>query len=89
MLTLSYVFYVMVASVTACLAERVSPGAVPGGIVIAALIGSLGAWVGSLFMVKFGPELYGIALLPGSLCAVLSVIIVSYLSREFKRKKTN
>lgn len=88
MIILSYVFYFTVAALCAYFAERIVPGVIPGGVLTSTLLGALGAYSGSNYLMRFGPDLYGISLLPGTLCAILVVFTVAFISKEFKRKRS-
>ncbi len=88
MVILSYVFFFTVAGMCAWLVEKTSPGGTPGGAITTTILGPIGACAGSYYLIRFGPEFYGVSLLPGILCAILVVITVSYICREFKRNQS-
>ncbi len=87
MVVLPFVFYFVVAAVCAVTAERFAPGIIPGGVFSSTVLATLGAWGGSIILGPIGPDLYGNFLLPGSLCAVLVVMVLLFLSSEFKRRR--
>ncbi len=43
---LSFILFLIVASVCAYLAERLVPNTIPGGFLTSAIVGIIGAWVG-------------------------------------------
>lgn len=88
MVILSYVFFFTVAGTCAWLVEKTSPGGTPGGAITTTILGTIGACVGSYYLNRFGPKFYGVSMLPGILCAILVVIAVSYIWREYKRNQS-
>jgi len=80
---LSFILYLIVAACCAFIAERLVPNAVPGGFFTTAIIGILGAWIGSSVMGSFGPALEGVALLPCILGSAIFVFLFTLASRGF------
>ena len=70
---LAFLCYLIVAAVCAIIAERLVPGGIPGGFLAAAVVGIIGAFVGSNIMGSVGPSLAGVALIP---CIVGSAVLV-------------
>jgi uncharacterized membrane protein YeaQ/YmgE (transglycosylase-associated protein family) len=83
---LSFILFLIVASVCAFLAERLVPNSVPGGFLTSAIVGIIGAWVGGSLMGHIGPDLAGVALIPCILGSALLVFVVSLFSRSFKSR---
>ncbi len=89
MVIMSYVLFFCIAGFFAWLMEKMSPRVTPGGAITTTILGTIGACLGSSYLMHFGPEFYGVSLLPGALCAILVVISVSYIAREFKRNRSS
>jgi uncharacterized membrane protein YeaQ/YmgE (transglycosylase-associated protein family) len=83
---LSFILFLIVASVCAFLAERLVPNAVPGGFLTSAIVGIIGAWIGGGLMGHFGPDLAGVALIPCILGSALFVFLLSLISGGFRRR---
>ena len=83
---LSFILFLIVASVCAFLAERLVPNCVPGGFLTSAIVGIIGAWVGGGLIGHFGPDLAGVALIPCILGSAVLVFLVSLVSRGFNRR---
>jgi uncharacterized membrane protein YeaQ/YmgE (transglycosylase-associated protein family) len=83
---LSFILFLIVASVCAFLAERLVPNSVPGGFLTSAIVGIIGAWVGGGLIGHFGPDLAGVALVPCILGSAVLVFLVSLVSRGFNRR---
>ena len=80
---LSFILFLIVAACCAYIAERLVPNAVPGGFFTTAIIGVLGAWIGSAVMGSFGPALQGVALLPCILGSAIFVFLFTLAARGF------
>jgi uncharacterized membrane protein YeaQ/YmgE (transglycosylase-associated protein family) len=83
---LSWIFYLIVASVCAFIAECAVPNKMPGGFVVSAIVGIIGAWIGGNLVGHIGPDLAGVALIPCILGSALLVFLLSLLSGGFNRR---
>jgi uncharacterized membrane protein YeaQ/YmgE (transglycosylase-associated protein family) len=83
---LSFILYLIVASVCAFLAERLVPNSVPGGFLTSAIVGIIGAWIGGNLVGHIGPDLAGVALVPCILGSALLVFLLSLVSGGFRRR---
>jgi uncharacterized membrane protein YeaQ/YmgE (transglycosylase-associated protein family) len=83
---LSFICYLIIAAVCAIIAERVTPGVIPGGFVTSAIVGVIGAWVGGVLLGSFGPDLAGISLLPCIIGSAVLIFGLSLFSRLFKQR---
>jgi len=81
---ISFILFLIVASVCAYLAERLVPNCVPGGFLTSAIVGIIGAWIGGSMIGHFGPDLAGVALVPCILGSAILVFVVSLFSRGFR-----
>ena len=75
---LSFILYIIVAAVCAWIAEYLVPGIIPGGFLVSAIFGLLGAWVGTSLIGAVGPSLAGVPILPAILGSAI-VILIAYL----------
>lgn len=84
---LSFIIFLIIAAACAAIAEYVVPGPVFGGFFVNAIIGIIGAWMGSAMFGNFGPEVGGIALVPAILGAAVLVFIMGLFSRGFSSRR--
>lgn len=81
----AFILFLIVAAACAWIAEYFVPGTVPGGFVVSAIVGIIGAWIGSSLFGHFGPQLEGVSLLPAILGSAIVIFALSVLSRGFRR----
>ncbi len=82
---LAFIFYLLIAAVCAFIAGKLVPGIIPGGFFASAVIGVIGAWLGSSMLGSVGPALAGVSLLPCILGSAVLVFAFSLLSGGFRR----
>ncbi len=83
---LTFILFLIVAAACAYLAEVLVPGTIPGGFFTSAIVGIIGAWVGSSIMGSFGPSLAGVALIPCILGSAILVFLLGLVSRGLPRR---
>ena len=81
---LGFLFYCLVATLCASVAEYIAPGRIPGGLLIATLFGIIGAWIGSSLMGSFGPGIGGVALIPAIIGSAILIFALSLMSKAKK-----
>jgi uncharacterized membrane protein YeaQ/YmgE (transglycosylase-associated protein family) len=79
----SFILFLIVAAACAYLAERLTPGVIPGGFLTSAIVGIIGAWIGGGLIGHVGPDLAGVSLIPCILGSALLVFLLSIVSRGF------
>ena len=84
---LGFILYLIVAAVCAWIAERLVPGSIPGGFFTSAIVGIIGAWIGSSMMGAVGPELGGVPLVPCIVGSAVLVFLLSVISHATRRRK--
>ncbi|HEY9756796.1 MAG TPA: GlsB/YeaQ/YmgE family stress response membrane protein [Oculatellaceae cyanobacterium] len=82
---LGFICFLIVAAICAGIGELLVPGAVPGGFLVSAVVGIIGAWIGGNLFGSFGPHLAGIALLPAILGSAIFVFCLALISKAFAR----
>jgi uncharacterized membrane protein YeaQ/YmgE (transglycosylase-associated protein family) len=88
---LHFFFYLIVAAVCAGIASRIVPGIGKNGFLGSAVLGMIGAWVGTSWLGNIGPSLEGVPLLPaivGSAVVIFAVYAISRLFAKFTSSKT-
>ncbi len=81
---LAFILFLVVAAVCAWIAEYFVPGRVPGGFFTSAVVGIVGAWIGSSLLGNFGPSLEGISLLPAIIGSGILVFVLAMLSKMLR-----
>jgi uncharacterized membrane protein YeaQ/YmgE (transglycosylase-associated protein family) len=79
---ISFLIMLLVAAACAWIAEMLVPGSIPGGFLVSAIVGLIGAWVGSSLFGAFGPSLEGVPLIP----CILGTAILIFLLRLITRR---
>jgi uncharacterized membrane protein YeaQ/YmgE (transglycosylase-associated protein family) len=80
---LSFLLFLLVAAACAWIADALVPGTIPGGFLVSAIVGVLGAWVGASMFGNWGPGLAGVPVLPAILGSALLIFLFSLLSRPW------
>jgi uncharacterized membrane protein YeaQ/YmgE (transglycosylase-associated protein family) len=81
MTIISFLIFVIAASICAWIAEGFVPKQIPGGYFTAAMTGIMGAWVGANILGNFGPALEGVSLLPTVTGSALFVSILAIFTK--------
>ncbi len=87
---LHFFFYLIVAAVCAGIASRIVPGIGRNGFLGSAVLGMIGAWVGTSWLGNIGPSLEGVPLLPaivGSAVIMFAAYLVSRVFAHFSKSK--
>jgi len=82
-----FILYLLVAAACAWIAEMLVPGRVPGGFLASAIVGVIGAWMGSALMGSFGPSLAGVPLLPAIIGSGILIFLFSLVSGMFYARR--
>lgn len=77
---LAFILYMIVAAICAIIAEYIVPGVIPGGFLVAAVVGVIGAWLGTSLMGGLGPSLAGVPLLPAILGSGLLIFLMALIT---------
>ncbi len=88
MTIIGLILFLIVAAVCAYIAEMIVPGRVPGGFFTSAIVGIIGAWLGSSLMGSLGPSLAGIPLIPCILGSAVFIFLLSLISGGIRGRKT-
>ena len=84
---LSLLLFLIVAAACAFIAERLVPNKMPGGFIINAIVGIIGAWLGGSMMGHLGPDLAGVSLIPAIVGSAVFVFIASLVSGGIASRK--
>ena len=84
---LMFICCLIVAAACAWVAEYVVPGSIPGGFLVSAIVGIIGAWLGVSLMGALGPSLAGVPLLPAIIGSAVLIFLFSLLSSVLHRSR--
>jgi uncharacterized membrane protein YeaQ/YmgE (transglycosylase-associated protein family) len=84
---LGFLLFLIVAAVCAWIAEAIVPGRIPGGFLASAVVGVIGAWLGSSMFGHIGPDLAGVPVISAIIGAGLLVMALALLSNVFVRNR--
>jgi uncharacterized membrane protein YeaQ/YmgE (transglycosylase-associated protein family) len=82
---LGFLLFLIVAAVCGWIAEAIVPGRIPGGFLSSAIVGIIGAWIGTAMLGHFGPSMAGVPLLPAIIGAAVLVFALALISGMFAR----
>jgi len=82
----SFLLFLLIAGICAIIADAVVPGRIPGGFLVAIVVGVIGAWLGAAIFGTIGPSLAGVALIPTILGSAILVFLLSLLSGVIARR---
>ena len=82
---LMFILYLIVAAACAWIADMIVPGRLPGGFLTSAIVGVIGAWLGSSLFGSIGPSLAGVPLLPAILGSAILVFLFGLFSYRWWR----
>jgi uncharacterized membrane protein YeaQ/YmgE (transglycosylase-associated protein family) len=82
---LHFFFYLIVAAVCAGIASRIVPGIGKNGFLGSAVLGMIGAWVGTCWLGNIGPALEGVPLIPAIVGSAVVIFAAYAVSRVFAR----
>ncbi|MFN3649350.1 MAG: GlsB/YeaQ/YmgE family stress response membrane protein [Armatimonadota bacterium] len=81
---LGFLLLLVVAAVAGACGELIAGGKVPGGMLGSMVAGLIGAWIGGM-LVRVGPVLWGIQIIPAILGAAIFVLILRLLTSSRQR----
>jgi uncharacterized membrane protein YeaQ/YmgE (transglycosylase-associated protein family) len=83
---ISFLLFLLVAGICAIIADAVVPGRIPGGFLVAAVVGVIGAWIGANLFGSIGPTLAGVSLIPTILGSAILVFLLSLIAGTVIRR---
>jgi len=87
MSVIAFILFLLVAAGCAWIAECLVPGVVPGGFLVTAIVGVIGAWIGGSLVGHFGPELESVSLVPTIIGSAILVFGLAAISQGFRGRQ--
>jgi uncharacterized membrane protein YeaQ/YmgE (transglycosylase-associated protein family) len=84
---LGFIWSLIIGGLIGWVASLIVGRDIPGGIIGNIIAGFVGAWLGSLLLGNWGPDLGGFAIIPAILGSVLLVFILSFILRAMGKSK--
>lgn len=82
---LSFIWSLIIGGILGWIASLIVGKDLPGGIIGNILAGFVGAWLGSLILGSWGPEIGGFFIVPALIGAIVLIFIVSLIMRAVRR----
>ncbi|AYC29490.1 GlsB/YeaQ/YmgE family stress response membrane protein [Paenisporosarcina cavernae] len=82
---MAFILYLIIGGIIGWLAGLLLGKDLPGGIIGNIIAGIIGAWIGGSLFGDFGPSLWGMAIIPALLGAIILVFIVSLILRALRK----
>ncbi|TQR19478.1 GlsB/YeaQ/YmgE family stress response membrane protein [Psychrobacillus vulpis] len=82
---MGFILYLIIGGIIGWLAGLILGKNIPGGIIGNIIAGIIGAWVGGLIFPDFGPVIWGMAIIPSLIGAIILVAILSMILRSMRK----
>ena len=82
---MGFILYLIIGGIIGWLAGLILGKDLPGGIIGNIIAGIIGAWIGGSLFGSFGPEVWGMSIIPAFIGAILLVVIVSLIMRALRK----
>jgi uncharacterized membrane protein YeaQ/YmgE (transglycosylase-associated protein family) len=76
---MGFILFLIMGGIIGWLAGLILGKDIPGGIIGNIIAGIVGAWLGSLILGDWGPEIWGVFILPALIGAIILVFILSLI----------
>ncbi|HSI68094.1 MAG TPA: GlsB/YeaQ/YmgE family stress response membrane protein [Planococcus sp. (in: firmicutes)] len=76
---MGFILFLIMGGIIGWLAGLILGKDIPGGIIGNIIAGIIGAWLGSLILGDWGPEIWGVFILPALIGAIILVFILSLI----------
>ncbi|MBX9668841.1 MAG: hypothetical protein K2X93_14545 [Candidatus Obscuribacterales bacterium] len=76
----TFFIFIAIGLLCAVISEFILLKSAPGGFLVAAAVGFVGAWIGYSMLFHLGPDLFGVPLIPSVGASVILVFFLSLLS---------
>ncbi|WP_019415111.1 GlsB/YeaQ/YmgE family stress response membrane protein [Paenisporosarcina sp. TG20] len=82
---MGFILYLIIGGIVGWLAGLLLGKDLPGGIIGNIIAGIVGAWIGGSLMGDFGPVVWGMAIVPAFIGAIILVFVVSLIMKAMRK----
>ncbi|MFC3211638.1 MULTISPECIES: GlsB/YeaQ/YmgE family stress response membrane protein [Planomicrobium] len=86
---MGFILFLIMGGIIGWLAGLILGKDVPGGIIGNIIAGIIGAWLGSLLLGDWGPEIWGVFIIPALIGALILVFVLSLILGSMGRNRRN
>ncbi len=86
MFPIGFIWSLIIGGIIGWLAGALTGRDVPGGIIGNIIAGFVGAWLGTLILGSWGPDIGGFSIVPAIIGSVILVLIVSFIMGKTRTK---
>ncbi|HSJ39273.1 MAG TPA: GlsB/YeaQ/YmgE family stress response membrane protein [Planococcus sp. (in: firmicutes)] len=83
---MGFILFLIMGGIIGWLAGLILGKDIPGGIIGNIIAGIIGAWLGSLLLGDWGPEIWDVFIIPALIGAVVLVFVLSLILGSMGRK---
>lgn len=86
---MGFILFLIMGGIIGWLAGLILGKDIPGGIIGNIIAGIIGAWLGSLLLGDWGPEIWDVYIIPALIGALVLVFVLSLILGSMGRKNRN
>jgi len=86
---MGFILFLIMGGIIGWLAGLILGKDIPGGIIGNIIAGIIGAWLGSLLLGDWGPEIWDVFIIPALIGALVLVFVLSLILGSMGRKNRN
>ncbi|WP_084245958.1 GlsB/YeaQ/YmgE family stress response membrane protein [Planomicrobium okeanokoites] len=86
---MGFILFLIMGGIIGWLAGLILGKDIPGGIIGNIIAGIIGAWLGSLLLGDWGPEIWDVYIIPALIGALILVFVLSLILGSMGRNRRN
>lgn len=86
---MGFILFLIMGGIIGWLAGLILGKDIPGGIIGNIIAGIIGAWLGSLILGDWGPQIWDVYIVPALIGALILVFVLSLILGSMGRKNRN